>query len=636
MRSFWSTYRDALTSSDFVFAALTLILTLVSWGLHLAGAPDVPVTATGIAAALAGGLPIAYGALKGLITRELNVDELVTIAIIASIVVGEYWGASLVAFMMLFGKVLEDVTAARAEAAIEGLGQLVPTIAHLRYRAGGESDVPVDQVRPGDVVVVRPGERIPVDGDVLAGQAAVEEAAITGESLPAEKQPGAQVYAGTLASGGALEIKATRTGEATALGRIATLVKEAESDRAPIVRLADRWARWFTPSVLLLAALVFAWQRDYLPALTVLVVACPCALVLATPTAILAGIARGARSGILVKGGARLEAAGGVDAVCFDKTGTLTLGRPALRRLVPLPGASVDGDAALSLAAAAETLSEHPLGRAIVAAASARGLQRAGPAGADSFRAGAGRGVAARVVNGAAEHTVLVGRPDFLREEGVAWDTASDAGASDAQDGETVLGVAVDGKPAALLALADELRPGAAEAVRRLRDAGVRRIVLLTGDRESAARAVAAQVGIAPEDVHAGLLPEQKVEEIKRLRAAGHRVAMIGDGVNDAPALAAADVAVAMGAAGTDMALAAADVALMTDDIRQAADAIALSRKTVRTVRQNLAFAAVWNVIAVVLAALGGFGPVTGALVHNVGSVAVVVNAARLVGTRLR
>ncbi|HET7769529.1 MAG TPA: HAD-IC family P-type ATPase, partial [Chloroflexota bacterium] len=315
-RSFWSTYREALTSSDFIFAALTLALTLVSWGLHLAGAPESVVTVTGIAAALAGGIPIAYGALKGLIARELNVDELVTIAIVASIITGEYWGASLVAFMMLFGKVLEDVTAARADAAIEGLGQLVPSEARLKQSDGAERTVPVEQVRGGDVVIVRPGERIPVDGEVTAGHAAVEEAAITGESTPADKSAGDAVYAGTLAAGGTLEVRATRTGEATALGRIAALVKEAEAERAPIVRIADRWARWFTPAVLLLAALVFVWQGHYLPALTVLVVACPCALVLATPTAIVAGIARGARSGILIKGGARLEAAGHVDAVC--------------------------------------------------------------------------------------------------------------------------------------------------------------------------------------------------------------------------------------------------------------------------------------------------------------------------------
>src|SRR5688500_14501602 len=228
-RSFWSTYREALTSSDFIFAALTLVLTLISWGLHLAGAPQIAVTVTGIAAALAGGSPIAYGAIKGLIARELNVDELVTIAIIASIVVGEYWGASLVAFMMLFGKVLEDVTAARADAAIEGLGQLVPSEAHLKQPDGSERTIPVEQLSAGDLVIVRPGERIPVDGEVTAGHAAVEEAAITGEPLPADKAAGDRVYAGTLAAGGTLEVRATRTGESTALGRIAALVKEAEA-----------------------------------------------------------------------------------------------------------------------------------------------------------------------------------------------------------------------------------------------------------------------------------------------------------------------------------------------------------------------------------------------------------------------
>ena len=635
-RSFWSTYRDALTSSDFLFAALTLVLTLISWGLHLAGAPEIAVTATGIAGALAGGIPIAYGALKGLLAREMNVDELVTIAIAASIVVGEYWGASLVAFMMLFGKVLEDVTAARADAAIEGLGQLVPSEARVKQPDGAERTVALGELQPGDLVIVRPGERIPVDGDVTAGHAAVEEATITGEPLPADKAAGDPVYAGTLAAGGTLEVRANRIGEATALGRIAALVKEAESERAPIVRLADRWARWFTPAVLVLAGLVFVVQGHYLPALTVLVVACPCALVLATPTAIVAGIARGARSGILVKGGARLEAAGGVDAVCFDKTGTLTLGKPALRHVHLLDGATLDESAVLSLAAAAEQLSEHPLARAIVSSARSRGL---GLVQLDlstaQFRAIAGKGVAARVPHDGQTHDVLVGRPEFMAEEGISVSLDGDLAAAE-RDGHTALAVAVDGRPTALLSLADEIRPGAREAIQRLREAGVKRIVLLTGDRAASALAIAREVGLPEEDVRAGLLPEDKVAEVKRLQASGHTVAMIGDGVNDAPALAAANVAIAMGAAGTDVALAAADIALMTDDIRQAADAIALSRKTVSTVRQNLVFAAVWNVAAVGLAALGSFGPVTGALVHNLGSVAVVLNAARLVTTRLR
>ena len=635
-------YRDALTSSDFLFAALTLALTLVSWGIHLAGGPDPVVRWTGIAAALAGGIPIAYGALKGLLAREMNVDELVTIAIAASIgaayvtgEVSEYWGASLVAFMMLFGKVLEDVTAARAEHAIEGLGQLVPSLARVAGPAG-ERTVPVDQVSVGDVVIVRPGERLPVDGEVVTGNAAVEEAAITGEPLPVDKAPGDTVFAGTLAHNGALEVRATRTGEATALGRIAALVKEAQEERAPIVRTADQWARWFTPAVLLLAALVYAWQREFLPALTVLVVACPCALVLATPTAILGGIARGARSGILIKGGARLEAAGRVDAVCLDKTGTLTRGRPIVRRVVPFAGAGFSENELLVTAAAAERLSEHPLARSVGEAAAARGLDVPSVA-TGAFRALPGMGVTARVPHSGREVEVLVGRPDYLKQAEIAWsDEAEAALAALEAEGETPLAVAIDGRAAGLIGVADEVRAGAADAVRALRDAGLRRVALLTGDRSAAALAVARAVGIPAEDVHAGLLPEDKVAFVKRLRADGYRVAMVGDGVNDGPALAAADVAIAMGAAGTDVALQAADVALMTDDIRQAASAILLSRKTVSTVRQNLIFAAVWNVIALAFAAAGTLSPVSGALVHNVGSVAVVVNAARLVTTRLR
>jgi P-type E1-E2 ATPase len=301
-----------------------------------------------------------------------------------------------------------------------------------------------------------------------------------------------------------------------------------------------------------------------------------------------------------------------------------------------LDGAALSEDDVLSLAASAEQLSEHPYARAIVSAARARGL---GAVQLDlttaQFRAVAGKGIAARVPHAGEARHVLVGRPEFLAEEGVAVTLDGQLQAAE-RDGHTALTVAVDGRPTALLSLADEVRPGAREAIQRLRAAGVKRIVLLTGDRAASARAIAREVGLAEEDVRAGLLPEDKVAEVKRLQAAGHTVAMIGDGVNDAPALAAANVAIAMGAAGTDVALAAADVALMTDDIRQAADAIALSRKTVSTVRQNLVFAAVWNVAAVALAAIGSFGPVTGALVHNLGSVAVVINAARLVTTRLR
>ena len=688
----WSRYREALTTKDFLFAALTAVLTLASWGLWLAaGAPEHPPTAVvvlGYAGAIAGGGAIAWGAIRGLRAREMNVDELVTIAIVASLIVGEYWGAALVAFMMLFGKVLEDVTAARAEHAIEGLGQLVPSVARVKD-GGAERAVPVDRVQPGDVVVVRPGERLPVDGQIVAGRAAVEEAAITGESLPVEKTEGDEVFAGSLLTGGALEIRATRTGEATALGRIAALVKEAEADRAPIVRTADQWAKWFTPTVLILAALVYLVRRDFLAAVGVLVVACPCALVLATPTAVIAGIARGARRGILIKGGGRLESAGHVDAVCLDKTGTLTWGKPVVQRITVFDGvqAALAGQRppkfkvqsggeveVLAYAAAAERLSEHPLAAAVMQAAVER--QAPAPVGdGRDFEAIPGQGIAARVpavrigdegpfaalspspqthpspgrVPGGLGTLgrlrtkdesglvgVLVGRPEFLAERGVVWPAEGAAAVREMeQAGQTPLAVAVDGAAAGVIGVADTPRAEAAAAIRALRAAGLKQIVLLTGDRPGPALAVARAVGIADQDVHAGLLPEEKVAWVKQLRAQGHRVAMVGDGVNDAPALAAADVAVAMGAAGTDLAMASADVVLMTDDLRQAAAAITLSRKTLSTIKQNLLFAAAWNVAAVALVAAGAFGVVAGALIHNVGSVAVVLNAARLVNTRL-
>ena len=379
--------------------------------------------------------------------------------------------------------------------------------------------------------------------------------------------------------------------------------------------------------------------------------ACPCALVLATPTAIVAGVARGARSGILIKGGARLEAAGPVDAVCLDKTGTLTAGRPVLRRVIPFDGLSEH--TLLAYAAGAERLSEHPLARAVLAGAAERGIATAScaaaqdgasspsPAGA-SRRTSLPRAAPPRSAGASRRSArtveVLVGRPEWLAERGVPWPPAGAGrpGGASPPPGRRPWRWPSTARPAGLLGVADAVRPEAAEAVRALRAAGLRRIVLLTGDRAAPAQAVAREVGIAPEDVHAGLLPEEKVAIVKRLRAEGHRVAMVGDGVNDAPALAAADVAVAMGVAGTDLALQAADVALMTDDLRQAADAIVLSRKTVGVIRQNLVLAAVWNTAALAVAALGLIGPVGGALVHNVGSVAVVLNAARLVDARLR
>ena len=642
-RSLREQYWPVLASRDFVAALLTGTFALISWIISLAGVPDVWSTGLGLTAALVGGSVIAVGAVRGLLSRQMNVDELVTIAMVASIAVGEYLGAALVAFMMLFGKVLEDLTAARAEAAIEGLGELVPPAAHVADATAinGFRDVPVELVRVGEVVLVRPGERIPVDGRVVSGRASVEEAAITGESVPTGKQPGDECFAGSLAVVGALEIETIRVGQATALGRIAALVKEAEDDRAPIVRTADRWAKWFTPAVLTLAVLVGLIRGDVLPAVAVLVVACPCALVLATPTAIVAGIARGARRGILMRGGSRLESAGKVDVVCVDKTGTLTFGKPVLQKVVPLSPASFKEDEVLAFAAAAERRSEHPLAQALLSGAAKRSLTLPAPAGVEAndggFEALTGKGVRASVLNGDnVRAEVIVGTLDLLRERGIVPSPAAIAVVEELEAaGQTPLVVAIDGRPVGVMGVSDEVRAQAGQAITDLKAAGVSRVVLLTGDRPGPAMAAALYVGIEPQDVHAGLLPEQKLAWINDLKASGAHVAMVGDGVNDAPALTAADVAIAMGGTGTDLAMSSSDIVLMTDDLRQASSAILISRGALRTIRQNLGFAVVWNGVALVLVAVFNVSPVLGALIHNLGSVAVVGNAARILSLKL-
>ncbi len=388
-------YLPVLMTGDGVAAIATGLLALTSWATDVAKVgPPWLASALGLLAVLAGGSVIVVGAVRGLLARVLNVDELVAIALVASVLAGETLSGALVAFMMLAGKVLEGFTAARAEGALEDLGRLVPDMAR-RLHDGAEELVPLEQVLRGDAIIVRPGERIPVDGVVLSGQAAVDQAPITGESAPVSKGPGHEVYAGSLATEGVLQIETSGTGKATALGRIGTLVVEAREERAPIVRAADRYAQYFTPVVLLLAAGTYLVTRQVSPALAVLVAACPCALVLATPTAIVAGVAAGARRGLVIRGGARLEQAGRVDAVCIDKTGTLTLGDPKVISVVPVAG--TDAGEVMALAAAAEQYSEHPLARAVMRRAQEEGLGPVAAIPLDSFYSYPGLGVSATV-----------------------------------------------------------------------------------------------------------------------------------------------------------------------------------------------------------------------------------------------
>ena len=612
----WQTYRPLVRSSHFRTVAATGVLILAAWLVSLAGV-DVPFLAQGLAlAAVAiGGLGIVWGALQGLWQRQVNVDELVSIAVIASVLAGEYLPAGLVVFMMIFGQLLEEATSQRATAALEHLAALQPERA---YRMEGDAiqEVNTDELQPGDTVLAKPGERLPVDGVIVAGTAAVDETLVTGESLPVHKEPGHRVYAGTLNQDGALTIRTEAVGEHAYVGQIGRLLEALEEERAPIVRVADRYARYFTPAILIVAGATWLLSRDLSAALAVLIIACPCALVLATPTAIVAGVANAARRGILIKGGARFEAAGAVDTVAVDKTGTLTLGTPVVQQVIPAEGMAAE--TLLTLAAAVERFSEHPLGKALVGHAAAQALDL--PSAAD-FRAFPGRGVEGRV----AQQHVLVGTRELLQAHGVAGVPPQEAAP---HDGSLLL-VAVEEKFCGWVQFADTLRPAAAQAIEHLHALGIQRVVMLTGDRQQEAERLAGAVGI--DEWHARLLPEHKVDWIRDARDEGKRVAMAGDGVNDAPALAAADLGIVMGGTGTAVAAETADIALMRGDIGQLPTAIAISQMTLRGIKQNLLFALVWNLVGIALAATGVLGPIAAALAHNLGSVAVVVNAARYV-----
>jgi len=537
-----------------------------------------------------------------------------------------YEAVAAILVLVLLGRRLESGARGRASEAIAHLARLQVDRARL-VRDGEEREVPVAEVRPGDVVAVRPGESVPLDGVVLTGASSVDESLLTGESLPVPKQPGDAVVGASVNRTGAFTFRVTRVGADTMLGQIVRLVREAQAERAPIQRLADRVSAVFVPVVLAISLLTFVvWLAAHSPtaalvhAVAVLILACPCAMGLATPTAILVATGRGAHAGLLVRGGAALEACARLDTVILDKTGTVTAGTPHLAEVVPAPGE--DAAALLALAAAAEAASEHPLGEAIVAGARARGLHLPP---ADAFEAEPGRGVRARVDGrdvrlGSLASFAAVPEPLRLRAQELA------AAAC------TPVLVAVEGRVRGLLAVADPLRPEAAETVAALRRLG-HGIVLLTGDHVRTAQAVAEALSI--EEVHAEVPPAGKAEVVAGLRATGKRVAMVGDGINDAPALARADVGVALGT-GADVAMAAADVTLVRADLRGVVDAVRLARATVRTIRQNLFWAFAYNVLGIPLAA-GVFQPLTGwTLSPVIASAAMALSSLSVVGNSLR
>ena len=584
----------------------------------------LPFDAAWVAIVLCG-IPIVLEALIGLITAfDIKADVLVSLALIAAVLIGEDFAAGEVAFIMQLGALLEDVTVARARAGIEKLVHLTPQTARLLL-PDGENIVPAEQVRVGDRLRVLPGESIPVDGVITSGQTSINQAVMTGESLPVDKTVGDEVSSGTVNQYGAFEMRATKVGEDSSIQRMIRLVQSADAGKARIVGLADRWATWIVVIALTAAALTWLITGEIIRAVTILVVFCPCALVLATPTAIMAAIGNATRHGFLVREGDALERLAAVRKIAFDKTGTLTYGTP---RVVAVASALAGLDRAglYALAAGAEQLSEHPLGKAVVAGYREENSGEIAPA--ESFEMLPGRGVSA-VVDG---RRVLAGNPQLLADHGVA--VSPDAERQRLlEEGATMIYVAVDGVFAGYLALSDTLRAESAATIAALEAAGVRP-VLLTGDHESAAGAIAARLGIR--EVRAGCLPEDKLEEIGRWQRDGVHVCMIGDGVNDAPALKKADVGIAMGGVGSDIAVEAADIALVDDEVKELPHLMALSRRMMSTIRMNLTFSMGLNFLAIFLAMAGTLNPVVGALVHNAGSVAVILNSALLLKWRRR
>jgi len=574
-------------------------------------------------AVVLGGWPVLRGVVQAALRWQVTSHTLMTVGVVAAIAIGEWTTAALIIFFMRFADYLEDLTTGRSRQALQQLVALQPATARV-LRTGQEVAVPVAQVRVGERVVVRPGERIPVDGRVVNGQAAVDQAPITGESIPVDKRTGDTVFAATIAQGGFLTIEITKHAADTTFAQIVRLVEEAEAQKAPVQRFADRFSTYYLPVVLTIALMTFLVTGQILNAVAVLVVACSCAIALATPVVVLASVGTAAQRGLLIKGGLTLEQLAQVDTLVVDKTGTLTRGAPQVTDVVPF---GITEDALLRAVVTLEGHSEHPLARAMVRAAAERGMTSSL---LDTFTSLAGRGVVGVV----AGQEWIIGNRRLLTECTLALNTLQEAQAQALeQHGKTVFFVATRGHVVGMVALADVLRSEVKAALATLTHLGIRRMVLLTGDNERVAASVADELGL---EYQANMLPEDKIAAVTALQQAGAVVLMIGDGVNDAPALVQADVGMAMGVAGTDAALEAADVALMRDDWHMVPEAIRLGRRARRTIRQNLGFTALYNVVGLTLAAVGVLPPVWAAAAQSLPDVAIMLNSARLLRGKAR
>lgn len=608
--------RRIVTLLGVVFGAVLLMVVVGEWlGLFEQLTTRVPFV-VGLVLVILTGWPIFRNVLKAARQRQVTSHMLMTVGVIAALAVGQWVTAAVVVFFMRVGEYTENFTTEGARRAVKDLTALAPQTARVE-RDGAEQDVPIADVTVGEIVIVRPGEKIPVDGEVVAGQATVNQAAITGESMPVEVTPGAQVFAATMAQLGSLRVRTNRVGADTTFGRVVKLVEEAEANRAEVQRFADKFTAFYLPVVMGLAALTFLISRNPLATAAVLLVACSCSIALATPIAMLASIGAAAKRGLLIKGGKYLEVLARADVLLIDKTGTLTLGKPQITDVIALDGLS--RAELLTAAASAEHYSEHPLAEAVRHAARAENVRLTEP---QDFVAVPGMGVRASV-NG---NVIAIGNHRMM-PAAVALPITTEL----ESQGKTLLFLSHNQELAGVLAASDTVRPEVPAALAAVRSLGIHHIELLTGDNERTAATLAETLGVR---YQANLLPEDKIAVVKAYQAQGHTVIMVGDGVNDAPALAQADVGMAMGAAGSDIAMEAAHVVLMRDDWLLVPEVLRIARRTLRVVKMNLAFTAVYNVVGLTLAAMGFLPPILAAAAQSLPDLGILANSARLLRQR--
>jgi len=610
-----------------VLFAVILFVVIVGEGLGLfESISDKIPWPLGLGLVLAFGWPVFVNVAKAAWRRQIIAHTVMTMGVIAAAVIGQWVTAALVVFFMRVGDYTERFTTERARRAVKDLTALAPRIARVE-RDGEEVEVPVTELLKDEIVVIRPGEKIPVDGIVISNQCSVDQSAITGESMPVDVTAGSKVFAATMVKSGSIRVQVTHLGADTAFGRVVKMVEEAEGSRADVQRLADKFSYWYMPVVAGIALLTFIIRRDPMATAAVLVVACSCAFALATPIAMLASIGQAAKRGLLIKGGKYLEVLAKADVLLLDKTGTLTLGQPKLTDVISLNGLSEN--ALLQLAASAERYSEHPLAEAVRKAAHLRGIALDETSG---FESAAGFGIQAKVGG----RSVKVGSARHVGSQMVGWSDGQMVGESNGvaakleSEGKTLLFVEVDGMLAGVLAAADTLRPEVPAALRELRRWGIQKIELLTGDNERTASALAAQLGV---DFRANLLPENKIDVVKKYQGEGCVVVMVGDGVNDAPALAQADVGIAM-SGGTDVAVEAGHIALLRPDWSLVPEAFQIARRTMRVVKGNIGFTLLYNAFGLTMAALGFLPPIFAAALQSLPDVGILLNSSRLLRGR--